>query len=301
MKLFSFRAVSITLGTLLVSASLFVFVVQDVYADLGGPGLSYAFLTDANTHASYSMPYFPITLSPGSTVTLSFDGELIDPDGGSDITQAEVTFYRSGVSGGSTCSVNDRDCYRATCSLGTVVDIMRDFTCQIAITSSADATDEASEFSEEYWRGSIALLDASNNGGSYDLYIGVDINSLLAAEFPNIVFGTIPVATATDTSTNSSQTIVQKGNTQADVAVSGEGMVCAGGGTIPVSDVKWSLTDVGFSDGATTSLSASPTSTSLTVPYIGGASTQLFWNVQTPSAASGVCSGTIQFDISPSV
>jgi len=88
--------------------------------------------------------------------------------------------------------------------------------------------------------------------------------------------------------------IVQYGNDEADVEVSGTAMPCTGLGSLGVGSQRWSLTDVDWTSSNAVTLESTATDTDLYVGYRtdGVVSEDLFWNINVPYGNVGTCTGT---------
>lgn len=244
----------------------------------------------------------PLTVNGGKTVHIN--GVVSDANGKEDIgnNAIQVTFYRSGVTNGPTCTPNQANCYNISGGACTVTDATsttRNYTCPINLQFNAESTSASGTFAAENWLAKVTVTDTAGPAAANLTHGGVEVNTLLGLLIPNnINFGTLGLNATTTNANNAEQTVTQAGNIQADVEVSSAAaMNCSGAGTIPVANQKWALTDVGHADGAATALSGTPADTNLGVlrkVNDGTPETKtLYWNIAIPAnGVSGNCTGT---------
>lgn len=183
----------------------------------------------------------------------------------------------------------------ANCDLSANNGISKKYDCPVALQFFADATDVSGRYPSDNWQAWIQVTD--NSSSSTVASTTKEIASILSANVPGSVgYGTMGLGQKTSSSTNQEMVITQKGNSLADVELSGSDMVCSRIGSIPSGNQKWALTDIGYDDGGT-SLTSSLTQTSLDMGYRDGdaldVTKTIYWNLAIPlSGVGGTCSGT---------
>lgn len=244
-----------------------------------------------------------ITLTAGTTKTVYVNGVVSDANGGSDIpsTGVAVKMYRSGATGGASCTADNNDCYAvsgATCTLGAANSTTRTYDCPVALQFWADATDSGT-YSAQNWIASVTVTDTAGPATSSANTDTTEVNSLTALSIPSsISYGSLALGAETTNSNNQELTISQQGNTQADVNISSSAAMTCTIGTILVSSQKWATTDVGATDVGATALSGTPTQvTGLNVAVrtseVTNTSSILYMNISVPTTnVGGSCTGT---------
>lgn len=249
---------------------------------------------------AYGTNDFTASIMPnvGAVRPLHITGRVTDANGEADIATTSLVFYRTGATGGSACSADNNDCYRvAACDVNVAAgnDTEVDYDCPISIAYWTDATDTSGRFPSDDWTVLITTTDIP--GAVATATRSIEIGSLLALNIPNsIPYGTFNLGDETTSGTNQEMVLIQKGNTYADVELSGSNMGCSILGSIPVGNQKWSLLDVGYT-AATGTLSGTPTPAERNITYRDSESVELaaslYWNIGIPAAGvKGLCSGT---------
>ncbi|HLD21816.1 MAG TPA: hypothetical protein VJB65_02855, partial [Patescibacteria group bacterium] len=240
-----------------------------------------------------------ITLSSGTTRTVHVNGVVSDVNGNGDIADTGVTvvLYRSGATGGASCSQDNNDCYSVSgvsCTLANASSTTRTYTCPVALQFYADATDSGT-YAAQNWLAKVTVVDASAASGN-TTHGGVEVNSLTALSIPSTIgFGSLELNQSTTDSNNVEQTVAQAGNTTADVNVSSAAAMSCTSGTIPIANQTWAVTDVVHASGTTLSDTPADTNLGVQIRTADGANTSkvLYWGIQIPaSGVGGSCSGT---------
>lgn len=254
------------------------------------------------------------TLVPSGTRDLFVTGIVEDVNGRDSIAGVTVVLYRSGVTGGENCDVNNgNDCYAASgCDLvddGLTTDLQWHFSCLVPLAYFMDGTMDGGEFPDEHWVVSVRAED--DQGGVSEFFsVERELQTLLAVELPSdINYGELSAGESTDETSRVSQRIFQAGNDVADVEVSfqtisgapffGGVMDCVhtgGTGSIPSERQRWSIVNGGYESIGATALSERPTRAETAVPYRHGEnpSSPLYWNISIPSSGvSGTCTGSV--------
>src|SRR3989338_4762419 len=182
--------------------------------------------------------------SVGNTRTIHINGLIQDNNGKTDIATSTIslTFHRT--TKGNTCTTDQNDCYRTT-------------TCTFDYTLTS-ATDTAGAYADDNWTAEVTLADQA--GSPATLTATIEVNSLLALNLPDgIDYGTRSLGEQSSSTTNVETPLTQRGNTRADVFVSGGTMGCDALGTLPVNNQAWTLQNDGFA--SSTVLSGTDTKT----------------------------------------
>ena len=191
-----------------------------------------------------------LTLLESTTATLYVHGAITDADGCEDVANNGTvtgTFYRTTVSGGSACSVDNNDCYtllNANCTKTNCTgpgDTTLDYECTAQIQYYADSTTSGPHTATN-WTAKIQATDASTaNGSSTDT---IEMNTTIALRTTqSISYGAIDLGAE---STQKTLTITNSGNAGIDVDLSANTVMSCADGTIPIENVHYSDT-TGFS------------------------------------------------------
>lgn len=228
----------------------------------------------------------------GADKVLHVSGVINDVDGGIDISTTSVVFYRTGA--GASCVSDKNDCYRIdTCSLnaayGTSEEVAYD--CAVPIAYFTDSTASGGKYPNDTWTAYMTTKDSTGRYATTSKQ--TEIQPLLALNIPSTLsYGSVPLGS---TSGAAALTFAQRGNTKADVQISGGSMNCSHGGSIPVSSQRWSLAST-TTYASSTPLSASTTLVSLSLGYrtvdASELTTSMYWRVSVPATGvGGTCSG----------
>lgn len=237
-----------------------------------------------------------ISLSAGGNTSVYVNGVVQDLDGAATITAVNAVFYKNDVSGGTACTPDILNCVAVSCNLFDGADAnQKIYSCGINLTFNATATDTSSPASGSQWLPYVTVTDGTDTGTSNGN--NVEVNSLLAITIPGTIdFGTRSIDTLSAPENNVETVLTQRGNREADVEVSmATGMGCTSG-VFPLENLKWSLTDVGYSDASAFAISATPVDTNITIALgdatIPAPTKTLYWNLSVPFGVGGTCTGT---------
>ncbi len=231
-----------------------------------------------------------IDLSEGSTKTVTWTATVTDPDGYSDIDTVTGKLFRSGVTGASSCTTNDENCYADTnCNLSNCSGSSCTATCSADIQFFADATDTGT-YATEYWLGYIKATDqAGKNADNLSSSDITDVNSLLALSTDSSLSYGFMLAGDDSGSTNQTTTVTNTGNQSIDVDLSGDDMcttypTCSGD-TIPANNQEYSTST--FTYGSGTQLSTTSSVVDISLPKStqspSNSSTTIYWGIKIPS------------------
>ena len=229
-----------------------------------------------------------ITLSAGSTVTVTANVTVTDLNGGDDITSAAATLYHStAVSGDS----DDENIHltNSSCVLGATSGNTKVATCRFTMnymalggtwTANITATDSSA-------------LSVSNNDSN-------TVNDLAALDVTDATINFGSIALGANSSSATTMTVRSQGNVQIDSRFSGNDFTCTSG-TVPVGNVRYS-TSTGTYDSMSSDLTTSPTTqTSFNLGVRGVATangansdSSEYWTIKAPvSGVAGVCTNTL--------
>ncbi len=240
-----------------------------------------------------------ITLTENTTATIDCTATLSDDNGGSDITSATSTVYRSGVT--DTCSADNNNCYLITsgsCSLGAPVGNDRSATCSTDIWFHADPTDSGT-YNADTWACKVTATDTASATGSNTDGTPPELETLLALNVSpdTVLYGTL-TPTQDSGTLSESVTVTTTGNTAIDVNLSGTNMM-SGSDTILVGYQEYATSAVSYGSG--TELTESPARLELdsTKPTDNSPSNQsddAYWGIGIPSGTPmGSYEGTNTF------
>jgi hypothetical protein len=225
-----------------------------------------------------------ITLSAGSTVTITANTTVTDLDGGSDISSANATLYHStSTSNGS----DDENIHltNSSCSLG---------------TPSGNDTVVTCTFTMDYmalngtWTANITASDSGSNSVSATDTNTVNDLAALDITQATVEFGSLELGKNSSSATT--MTVKSQGNIQIDARFKGTNYSCASG-AIPVGNTRYGLTSANY-DTLTTDLTEEDvTQTSFDLAYrTGGVNSTKneYWTIKVPdSGIGGTCSNTL--------
>jgi len=232
----------------------------------------------------------------GTTRTIHVNGTIHDDNGEADIASSTLALVFHKTSSTNTCTADNNDCYRInTCDTdytqGSDTEIT--YNCEVPITYFIDATDPASIYESDTWTASVTIADIATAQGT--LAATIEVNSLLALNLPDAIdYGTRSLGENSSSTTNIETVLTQRGNTKADVQVSGTSMSCSLLGTLPATAQKWALTDVDSASSAalTTTAAAAARNIDLRTNESSELSASLYWNIAIPaSGVKGICTG----------
>ena len=270
------------------------------------PVVDTVFINDtANARTTtYNDGTTPIVLTPGATKTIHVNGAVTDSNGvgtgygDGDLTDVNVTFFRSDATGGRNCTLDNNECFKTTaCTLSTNSATQIYYNCSINLESYTDSTSAGGPDSTKTWVASVQAVDDSTANNVNATINTAEVGTLLSLVIPGTInYGTLTRAQETNTSTNQEMTITQNGNDGADVTVLGTTMPCDVLGTIPIASQEWALTDVIYGDLASTDLTGEAVDTNFGISYRTNDATPLtkvlYWNIGMPAAVSGTCTGS---------
>ncbi|MDP3970214.1 MAG: hypothetical protein Q8P90_00780 [bacterium] len=204
----------------------------------------------------------PIYLTENSTYTVETVLEVTDPDGCSDIDHVYFRLFRQSL--GQTCTLDDNNCYLASCtdsgSCGASPDTTSTYSCDVDMQYYAEPTDTG-VYAADFWRARAYPFDAAGSGNFGD--DDVEVATLLAfSPTASINFGTLGPGEDTGTF-HPTLSIKNTGNTQLDLQLSVYGdtpgdnksMSCPTT-TLLASRLKYDLNPFTYSSGGTQATSA---------------------------------------------
>jgi len=229
-----------------------------------------------------------ITLTAGSTVTVTCNATLTDNNGYSDIDSASATLYHSTSSSGAADDENVHYT-NSSCTLGT--------------NTSATDVPVTCSFTLNYmalngtWTCNITADDGTATASGTDTNT---VNSLAALDVVETTINFGSMSLGSNSSTAQYINITNTGNIQIDAQFSGTDYSCTIG-TIPVGNTRYSLSSLPY-DNMTTSLTTSAvTQTNFDLGVRGVATSDgvdskknEYWTILIPSTGvGGTCTNTI--------
>ncbi|MFA5185252.1 MAG: IPT/TIG domain-containing protein [Patescibacteria group bacterium] len=149
---------------------------QTAQAGNAAPAVDEATPSDATGSGDISLPSSGLLLNEGTTVNLYVRGSVSDSNGCANLDHIDVKAYRSGATGGESCTPDNNDCYAVTIPHGDIVcsgpsDLDAAYEAIMPVQYFADPSDVGSQYEGDTW---IALATAYDAGGA---------NGNLAADF----------------------------------------------------------------------------------------------------------------------
>lgn len=243
----------------------------------------------------------PLVPNVGAVKTIYVNGRVTDGDGvgtgfaDGDLDYVELRLYRELAGAGCMTDVND--CYQTFCTVTPNSSTVLNYSCLVEISYVADSTMSGGTHAGEVWNAEVLVEDDSEQLASS--IKAFEMQTLLALGIPSTLdFGTLQREQATTNANNTEYVLTQQGNDVASVRVSGGSMTCSVNGTIPVSSIQWSLTDVGYGNPVATDLSGTPADVGLSVGTDDDVALtkSLYFNIILPEIVSGVCSGNMSIE-----
>ena len=317
------RALQYILGASLLMIALFAissFVMINSQADSStasatispnsSPTVSTKFISSTSNGGNDALNLAAdFTLAAGTTSTVWVNGLVADNNGDADIASVAVTLYRTTTSGGAACSADNNDCYtNAACTLDAAAGttLQTGYNCSFSLEYYTDSTVTGGVAPSDTWYLSVTATDLSSNTGSDATYTK-EMPLVTSLTIPGAIsYGSLALGTSTTNATNTSLTLTQQGNDQADVEVSmaGPSLDCITGatatGAIARASISWAITDTDVA--GSTALTSSAVDTNNSVGYRTGAvvTDELYWNIVIPATGvGGTCSGTVTVSTIP--
>jgi hypothetical protein len=224
-----------------------------------------------------------ITLTEGTTKSVSCVGTVTDTDGYTNISSVKADFFRTSVGIGS--ALDDNDHYRLSgdsqCVPSGGSGNSETYTCAFSIQYFADATDAGSPNSSDTWTCTMTPTDSVGDGTTASDTIEMD--SLIALDVTSsISYGSVNPNSDTGAS-NQSVTVTNTGNRDMDPQISGTTM-SSGGDTIAVGQQKYFGSSFTYASSGT-ALSTTPTAINLTLPQrtSGAVTATVYWGIGIPN------------------
>ncbi|OGG62438.1 hypothetical protein A3C87_02430 [Candidatus Kaiserbacteria bacterium RIFCSPHIGHO2_02_FULL_49_34] len=232
----------------------------------------------------------------GTDRVVHINGQVTDLNGENDIASSTLSlnFYRISKSIG--CVTDKNDCYRVIpCDTSYIEgdDTQIAYDCPVSLAYWVDATDSASAYGSDTWVAHVTVSDVA--GLQTQSAATIEVNSLLALNLPEAIdYGTRSLGEVSSSTTNIETIITQRGNTKADVQLSGSNMGCSAIGTLATSTQAWALESVGHTASTilTDTLTAAKRNILLRTDESNELSANLYWNIAIPtSGVKGTCTG----------
>jgi hypothetical protein len=237
-----------------------------------------------------------ITLVPGTTTPVYATGTVTDFNGAADLVYATSTIYRSGVAGGAACTPDNNNCYvsntASSCEFTACAGNSCEVQCRADIFFHADPTDFGT-FDGQEWLAFIEVEDAS---GGYDFAsaIGVEVSTLRAIDVSGAIdYGVLEVNADTG-SFNASTSVLNLGNIEADLEVTGTDLTDGLSSVIPADQQKFATSTFTYSGCTGCELLSSSTPVQIDVELSKPAvdtppvSDDVYWGIAVPFGVNSV-------------
>ncbi|MFH2020642.1 MAG: hypothetical protein ABIJ34_04460 [archaeon] len=218
-------------------------------------------------------------------------------DYNNDTLEVNGTFHQSIVGSSGAADQNYRY-YNTSCTPLTMQDYSMNWSCTFPLNYFTN---------NGTWYCNVTANDIRNASQSNISLLGT-VNPLVAIKMDAVLdYGQLE---ANDISNDTVANITNAGNRDANISVMGYGaaegdtyaMICSGGGTIPLSNERYSRTNGTAYASMTQLTGTSVNMTNFFVPQrlSEGADSvnSTFWRIQIPPSASGICNGKILFTAS---
>lgn len=171
--------------------------------------------SDTTLVGDIRVPADGLTPNEGTTVNLFVRGMVSDANGCANLDHVAIKVYRSSVTDGNGCTLDNNDCYAATipkaelvgCTGPGIVDAT--FETAIPIANYADPTDTGSPYADDTWKAEATVYDALNDSGSLDADFEVRSLGAFSLSADHLNYGTITLGA---TSPQQSLTFSNTGN-----------------------------------------------------------------------------------------
>ena len=288
-----------------VGAMIFSALISSVGNDARAtspPGVVDIFVTtSAYSYTSTYTVESALVPNVGISKQIYVNGRVTDGDGvgtgfaDGDLDFVELRLYRENV--GTSCTPDVQNCYKTFCSVTPNSGTVLNYSCMVEVSYLMDSTMVGGSHENEVWNAEVLVQDDADQLSASTQTFEVD--TLLALLIPTSVnFGELTPGQITTSQTNTPYTVTQNGNDVASVMISGGDMTCTNNATVPVENIHWSLTDVGYADASTVALSGTPVNVGIAVGLdeTAGLSKSLYFNLSFPTALSGTCTGSLSVD-----
>lgn len=202
-----------------------------------------------------------ITLIENSTSSITVSFTVTDHNGCADVlTSGNVTttVYRSGTTGGSSCTANTANCYRVSTSTHSCTSsASANATATVNIYYFADATDSSSSYPSQDWVADVAIRDGTGaTSSATSTHRELNTVTGIGLGTSTINYGRLPENTDTS-STNQIVTVKNTGNSSATLQLSGNALTSAPN-SIATSSQHYATSSFTFS-ATSSALSSTPT------------------------------------------
>ncbi len=257
---------------------------------------------------SYGSGSATITVNEGSMFTLWVYGQATDNNGCTNITAASsgsLKVYRTNVSSGSSCSVDNNDCYsksltsnpdyvEASCT--GAADLVMNYETSMNFDYFVDPTDAGSPNAASNWTAAVTITDQSAASGTgtttFEVASTVYLDVTSSVSYGSVALGA-DSSQVTATLTNTGNYVINaniKGNAD---------MTCTGAGSsgIAIGNAHYS-TSTGFAYAAGRALTTSDVlfGTKLAAKTTATSTESVYWLLRMPSTGvGGSCSNTLTF------
>lgn len=230
-----------------------------------------------------------ISLTEATTTQVDVTATVTDANGSGDISTVTGKLYRSGIGGGSSCGVDDSNCYAdSSCVLSACGATSCTATCSFDVEFFAEATDIGSPNASENWLGFVEATDVNSRVGSATSASGVEIETLIAfTTDPSISYGQLLAGQNTG-ATNQTTLLTNTGNSAIDHEITGDQFctdypTCSGD-TIATTSQEYSLSPFTWGSGTDLTNSATTLATNLTRPTSSpsNSTTTIYWGIGVP-------------------
>jgi hypothetical protein len=180
-----------------------------------------------------------ISLTPGTTTSVTVTGVVTDFNGFADITNATATIYRSGA--GAACAPDNNNCYIATTENGLCAFVgcsgsSCNLSCTVDMEFYAEPTDDGAYVGQEW----LAFAEVEDFSGGYDFdsATGVQLLTLRALAVDSLINYGALAADSNTGSFNPTTTITNLGNVAINVDVEGTSLTDGISSSIPADNQK---------------------------------------------------------------
>lgn len=171
--------------------------------------------SDTTLVGDIRIPAEGLTPNEGTTVNLYVRGLISDQNGCANLDHVDIKVYRSSVTDGSACTLDNNDCYSASiakaqlvgCTGSGITDAT--FEATIPVANYADPTDAGSQYADDTWKATATVYDALNDSSSMDADFEVRSLGAFSLSADHLDYGTITLG---GTSPQQSLTFSNTGN-----------------------------------------------------------------------------------------
>lgn len=242
-----------------------------------------------------------ITLNSGTTKNVLVTAQVTDNNGYSDISTVSTKLYYSAVTDAENCSLNNLNCYEASCTKNNCSGNSCDVSCSVDLQYFASPTDNSLEIPNTYWSAYLTATDnADLSSSEFSIADSPDVLSQMSftQDKSSINYGTVLPGANTEAA-NQEISLINNGNVNFDTELYGTNMckdfpTCSGTMVrILPTQQKFGMIQFTYSSGGS-ALQSTATAYQFNAEIYPNNTKTLYWGIAIPSIiGSGAHSGEV--------